>query len=147
MAFDKLNRFFGVSEDDYDTPADTEKPAPSHPTGSSNAPDERNVIALNAKPQSASRIVLFAPRVYSDTKTIGNHLLNNRAVIVNFDSVDPSSAARIVDFLTGVAFAIHGEIKRVGDKIFLVTPPRFQVDGDIASLVGGSDSDFDTDYD
>ncbi|MFT9040531.1 cell division protein SepF [Schleiferilactobacillus harbinensis] len=145
MAFDKLNRFFGVSEDDEETddPIDQTAERTTPPAAGS---DDRNVIALSAKPQTASRIVLFAPRVYSDTKTIGNHLLNNRAVIVNFDSVDAPSAARIVDFLTGVAFAIHGEIKRVGDKIFLVTPPRFQVDGDIASLVAGTDTDFDSDY-
>ncbi|KRL14210.1 cell division protein SepF [Schleiferilactobacillus perolens] len=145
MAFDKLNRFFGVSDDEYDQDDATAAGSATAKDTQVNS-DEGNVIAMNAKPQQASRIVLFAPRVYSDTKAIGNHLLNNRAVIVNFDSVDGASAARIVDFLTGVAFAIHGEIKRVGDKIFLVTPPRFQVDGDIAALFSGSDSDLDSDY-
>jgi cell division inhibitor SepF len=38
----------------------------------------------------------------------------------------------VIDFLTGTVFAIKGEIQRVGDKIFLCTPAKFEIEGSIS---------------
>ncbi|EFB63220.1 hypothetical protein HMPREF9209_0701 [Lactobacillus gasseri 224-1] len=82
---------------------------------------------------------MYEPRVYSDAKEVAQNLLNNKAVIINFARMDDEQARRIVDFITGTVYALNGEIQRVGDKIFLATPPKFETDGKIAELVEKKD--------
>lgn len=66
---------------------------------------------------------------------MGRNLLADTAVLVNFSRMEPGDAKRIVDFLTGLVFAINGEIKRVGNMIFLVTPANFEVSGSLAEKI------------
>lgn len=98
----------------------------------------QNVVSMDEKRSlkndSNQNIVLFAPKTYSDVKEITDKLLINQAVIVNFTSIDDAQAKRIVDFLTGAVFAINGEIQRVDDAIFLVTPANYTISGEIASV-------------
>lgn len=128
-----LSQFFGMS-DLPDTPeTQQEKPQTS---GRKN-----NVVSLQSGPTNQNKIVLLEPRIYSDAKQAGGFLINNQAVIVNFNKIDASQATRIVDFLTGTVFAINGEIKRVGEEIFLCTPPNYQVDGDLDSTMNNNLND------
>lgn len=90
---------------------------------------------MNSPVGKTAKIVVYEPRIYSDAKEIGSHLLNNRAVVINFDRIEADDARRIVDFLTGTVFAINGEIKRIGESIFLVTPANFEIDGSLASTI------------
>ena len=135
MAFEKLGSFFGINdEDDFDEkPAQTKTEQPK--TDYSN--NEKVVsmsTASEARTKANSKIAIYQPRVYSDAKVIAKQLLNNKAVIVNFTNVNDQQSKRIVDFLTGTIFALNGEIKRVGEKIFLCTPPKFEIDGSIPDI-------------
>ncbi|MGR3741964.1 cell division protein SepF [Companilactobacillus sp. DQM5] len=121
MAFEKLSNFFGMNEEEnYGT---------NDEMMNEEYTDDKVVqmsSAVNSK--KTSKIVISQPVAYSDTKDIATMLLSNKAVIVNFSKIDDSQAKRIVDFLTGTLFAIDGEIKNVGEKIFLCTPQKFEVD-------------------
>lgn len=141
MAFDKLGRFFGIdgSEDEVNDAIDPSEETINEETPQSN---ERrgNVVSINSAGTPTSKIVLEEPRVYSDAKEVAQNLLNNKAVIINFARMDDAQARRIVDFITGTVYALNGEIQRVGDKIFLATPPKFETDGKIAELVEKKDN-------
>ncbi|MFD1471458.1 cell division protein SepF [Companilactobacillus mishanensis] len=134
MAFEKLGNFFGISdEENYDgNQAQT--------TTTNEANDYSNnekVVSMDSSStvkNASSKIAIYQPRVYADAKVVSKQLLNNKAVIVNFNNISDDQAKRIVDFLTGTVFALNGEIKRVGDKIFLCTPPKFQIDGSIPDI-------------
>lgn len=143
MAFDKLGRFFGISNDD-DLENDEEYVAQNNDENEEvplNTVNRDNVVSiksgLNA---SKSKIVLYEPRVYSDAKDVAQNLLNNRAVVINFSRMEDNSARRIVDFITGTVYALNGEIQRIGDRIFLATPPKFVTDGKISDLVDKKDN-------
>jgi cell division inhibitor SepF len=136
-----FGKFFDMNdaEEDYDEevePAATEaeaQPAPAQPARSSVAPNRSNVVSMNQTAAKGAKIELYEPRIYSDAKEIGRNLLGDTAVLVNFTHLEGQDAKRIVDFMTGVVFAVNGEIKRVGDRIFLVTPANFEVSGTLAS--------------
>lgn len=142
MAFDKLGRFFGISNDDeleddeeYTTRNENNNSLPF------NSINRDNVVSIKSGLNSAkSKIVLYEPRVYSDAKDVAQNLLNNKAVVINFSRMEDSSARRIVDFITGTVYALNGEIQRIGDKIFLATPPKFVTDGKISDLVDKKDN-------
>lgn len=134
MAFEKLGSFFGLSdEENYDAETQTNQQQDE----SVDYSDNQKVVSMNsssATKSASSKIAIYQPRVYGDAKTVSKQLLNNKAVIVNFNNISDEQAKRIVDFLTGTVFALNGEIKRVGDKIFLCTPPKFQIDGSIPDI-------------
>ncbi|MDR3190440.1 MAG: cell division protein SepF [Lactobacillaceae bacterium] len=97
------------------------------------ATSRKNVISMGGHNNSNSKIVLLEPRIYSDAKQISQEVLDGSAVVVNFDAMDPALAKRVVDFLLGTVYAVEGELQRVADNIFLVTPANFEISGTIAS--------------
>lgn len=138
MAFDKLGRFFGIAEDDdlnEDLFTEEETPVEENKNNERRA----NVVSINSGATPTSKIVLYEPRVYSDAKEVAQNLLSNKAIIINFARMDDTQSRRIVDFITGTVYALNGEIQRVGDKIFLATPPKFETDGKIAELMDKKD--------
>lgn len=136
-----LSKFFGMN-DEYDEDYEEEptptaqsqsKPAPTTP----NRPnDSRKVVAMRSAKPNTSHIAICEPRIYSDAKSIAKQITDGDAVLVNFARVDEAQAQRIVDFLNGTAYAVGGEIKRIGEQIFLCTPHNFEVSGDVAANLG-----------
>jgi cell division inhibitor SepF len=142
MAFDKLGRFFGISDEDEmanEPNYEEDNEASEHSEQMTNS-RANNVVSIKAGMSATSKIVLYEPRVYSDAKEVAQNLLNNKAVIINFSRMEDSSARRIVDFITGTVYALNGEIQRIGDKIFLATPPKFVTDGKITELIDKKDN-------
>jgi cell division inhibitor SepF len=107
-----LANFFGMDTDQPENQID--KPAD-------------NVVMMNRQEPETSSIIVFEPVNYTDVDTIAQKLLEDSAVIIKLDKLDNNSAARMVDFLNGVLFAIHGSINRLGRNIFICSPKKFQV--------------------
>lgn len=145
MAFSKIGKFFGVSDDEDELLDSEEYVDDQEVTDEDNIPngviDHDKVVSIKSGVNSAkSKIVLYEPRVYSDAKDVAQNLLSNKAVIINFSRMEDASARRIVDFITGTVYALNGEIQRIGDKIFLATPPKFVTNGKISDLVDKKDN-------
>ncbi|WP_419513722.1 cell division protein SepF [Lactobacillus kimbladii] len=144
MAFSKIGKFFGVANDDDEILDDEyaeEQQLNNEDNYSAGAVDRDNVVSIKSGMNAAkSKIVLYEPRVYSDAKDVAQNLLNNKAVIINFSRMEDASARRVVDFITGTVYALNGEIQRIGDKIFLATPPKFVTNGKISDLVDKKDT-------
>ncbi len=90
--------------------------------------------AKDTKPKMAGKITIVEPRVYSEAMGIAKQVINGDAVLVNFHLIEEYQARRIVDFLTGTVYAEDGDIKRVGDEIFLCTPKGMEIDGTAQTL-------------
>ena len=108
----------------------------------------RNVVSMQqsrvAKSQAKSRavkenhgnkIIIIEPRAYSEAMKIAKHIMNGESVLVNFHQIEEYQARRIVDFLTGTVYAENGDIKRVGNEIFLCTAQGVEIDGTAQSLM------------
>ena len=65
------------------------------------------------------------------TQDIANYLKTKKATVVNLHRLQKDQAKRVVDFLSGVIYAIEGDIQRIGPKIFLCTPRNISVAGTI----------------
>ena len=144
MAFSKIGKFFGVANDEDEMLDDEyaeDQQLNNEDNYSAGAVDRDNVVSIKSGMNAAkSKIVLYEPRVYSDAKDVAQNLLNNKAVIINFSRMEDASARRVVDFITGTVYALNGEIQRIGDKIFLATPPKFVTNGKISNLVDKKDT-------
>ncbi|GEK32641.1 cell division protein SepF [Kurthia sibirica] len=82
--------------------------------------------------QKTSKVILFEPRVYSEAQDIGDCLKNKKAAVINLQRIDKAQGKRIIDFLSGAIFALNGDIKKIGEDIFLCTPDNVEVDGNIS---------------
>ena len=95
----------------------------------SNVP-ARNVnrgVSLNA---SSIELKVVRPDTFVNSRQIADHLLNNRTVVLNLEATNKETARRILDFLSGVAYSIGGQLKRVANNTFVITPDNVAVSGD-----------------
>jgi Uncharacterized protein conserved in bacteria len=90
------------------------------------------------------QVILASPKNFESAQEIADHMRENRAVLMNFEGTEYEIARRIVDFISGVAYALNGNIKKVGQGVFLCAPYDIEVNYDIRSNYKGADtSDWD----
>ena len=65
---------------------------------------------------------MVAPVRFGDAKEIGDHMRQSNPVIVNLQQADRTCSARMIDFCSGIAYALSCEMERVADQVFLLTP-------------------------
>ncbi len=82
--------------------------------------------------EGGAKMILLEPRAYSEAQQIADHLKKRNTVVVNLKRVTSDQAKRIMDFLGGTIYAIHGNIQKVGSGIFLCTPNNINVQGKIS---------------
>ena len=82
------------------------------------AQKKNKVVNIHATTQL--KVVLVKPERFEDASTIADHLNNKRTVVLN-----------LVDFLSGVAYANNGQIKRVANSTFIITPYNVDIMGDL----------------
>ena len=70
-----------------------------------------------------SRVTTLHPRSYEDARAIGEQYRDGNPVIINLTALSDAHARRVVDFAAGLAFAMRGDIDKVTDKVFLISPP------------------------
>lgn len=122
-----LRNFFGDPDEEYDNVENNQEAVVNNSNGKVVAMHGPHAVKENSK------IALYQPRLYSDVQEIADELLANRAVIINFTQMDSGEAKRLIDFLNGTVYAIDGNIKRIGEQIFLCTPRNFDVEGELST--------------
>ena len=85
-------------------------------------------------------LCVIKPTSVEDAREITETLLNNRAVILNVEGLDVEIAQRIIDFTSGSTFAISGNLQKISNYIFVVTPASVDISGDFLSLVDAFDT-------
>ena len=77
---------------------------------------------LQVHAHRGSQITKRVPKSLGDAQRAAEDLKERRPVIVNLEQADDELARRVIDFISGVAYALNGFYERVGDKVFLFTP-------------------------
>ncbi|MBQ9745959.1 MAG: cell division protein SepF [Clostridia bacterium] len=95
----------------------------------------------------AIELKVVKPERYGNVKQIADHLLNHRTVVLNLESTNKETAKRLLDFLSGVAYSIDGQLKRVATNTFVITPCNVDVSGEQMRAATGEDtSNFTTTF-
>ena len=105
-------------------------------TGSKVTGFSGHVVGSGAKQE----VVLFHPVNFNDTSKAADYLRNKKAVIVNMENVDRAMARRVVDFLSGCAYALDGKVKKIAQSTYLFCPHHMDVVGDLESLQAEAES-------
>ena len=101
---------------------------PAEPVRETSA--KRNkVVNINATAQL--KVVLVKPERFEDAGAVADHLNSKRTVVLNLESTNKEVSRRLVDFLSGVAYANNGQIKRVANSTYIITPYNVDIMGDL----------------
>jgi cell division inhibitor SepF len=73
---------------------------------------------------------LASPTEFADVKDVGERFRSNQPVIINLTGAGSAEAKRILDFASGLIFGLNGEIKKVADRVFMLTPAGYEVSAD-----------------
>lgn len=131
---DKFKEFFTpVDEGEYDEEEMVEEKVASEEKSydfSSNRALSREKV-VNFGSGAQLQVVLVKPERFEDAPAIADHLNAKRTVVLNLESAPKEVVRRLVDFLSGVAYANKGQIKRAANNTFVITPNNVDVSGDV----------------
>ena len=139
-----------MEEYDYDEEEDLEpepEPAPSPRRSAFSAPDPQpsstarrsgpaRVVNLNNN--SSMQVILVKPDRFDTVSEIADHLRDKKAIVLNLESTNKDVARRLVDFLSGVAYALDGKIKKVAISTYILTPFNVEIVGDLVEELENS---------
>jgi cell division inhibitor SepF len=75
----------------------------------------------------SARVHVVTPARFGDAKEIADRLKDNRPVIVNLQVAERDLQRRMIDFCSGVTYALSGEMEKVADQVFLLAPTNVKV--------------------
>lgn len=138
---DELKRLARPYEDE-DEEYEEFEPAPKQEKKKERAPREeapvfdaaaerRNNKVVNIHTTTQLQVVLVKPDRFEAAPEIADHLREKRTVVLNLESVGKDVARRLLDFISGVAYASEGKIKKVAVGTYIVTPFNVDILGDL----------------
>ena len=92
---------------------------------------ERSVRSEPSYNSPAMEVVLVKPERFENASEIADHLREKRTVVLNLESTNKEIARRLLDFLSGVAYANEGKIKKVAISTYIITPYNVDILGDL----------------
>jgi cell division inhibitor SepF len=91
----------------------------------------KNAQVVSIHSQKQVRVVVMEPSSFEEAQNIADQLKNRRPVIVNLENTEKTLAKRIVDFISGTTYALNGNMKKVGNGIFLFVPTNIDISGEM----------------
>ncbi len=96
-----------------------EEPAPP--------PASRPTSVVTAVPMPATRVHVMEPKGFNDAQEVGDRLKAGQPVILNLQAVDRDLQRRLIDFSSGLAYALNGTMAKAAEQVFLLTPSNVEV--------------------
>ncbi len=131
--FDSIKNIMTIPEEDEfeeEIKAEREETRKTQPE---KRPEQPRV--LGGKPKSAQpgamQVVLVKPDRFEDVTSIADHLNAKKTVVLNLEVCDRDVSRRIIDFLSGAAYANHGSIRKVAVSTFMIVPTNVDVMGEL----------------
>ena len=145
---DELKKIIHPYDDeDYDYEDDFEEPAKESRSLFDDRKEERReerrsedrhnkVVNIHATTQL--KVVLVKPERFENASEIADHLKEKRTVVLNLESTNKDVARRLIDFLSGVAYAGEGKIKKIAANTYIITPYHVDIEGDLIAELESS---------
>jgi cell division inhibitor SepF len=107
-------------------------PAPAPPRAAvreepSGVSAPRPSVVRTIGPTTAARVHVVEPQGFNDAQEVGDRLKANQPVILNLQGLPRELQRRLIDFSSGLAYAVAGSMQRVADQVFLLTPTNVEV--------------------
>ncbi|MEF9984651.1 MAG: cell division protein SepF [Oscillospiraceae bacterium] len=132
IMIEKLQKFFGVpNEDEEDEDINFVQQSSRSDSNYADDTPKRSNKVVNIAATTQLQVVLVKPERFEDASTIADHLNAKRTVVLNLESTNKDVSRRLIDFLSGVAYANEGQIKKVAVSTYIITPYNVDFMGDL----------------
>ena len=135
---DTLRNLIGIPENDYDNDYDDEMQSGNidqqeeeQTSMASPSSDRKHNKVVNIHATTQLAVVLVKPERYEDAASIADHLNAKKTVVLNLEQTSKDVSRRLIDFLCGVAYANNGQMKRVANNSYIITPYNVDIMGDL----------------
>lgn len=125
---DKIKKMIGTEEYDEQLEDEEGEIDETEKKNTHNLKDSNRVV--NIKTQARVRVVIVKPICFQDCGSIVDNLKENKTVVLNLESTEREISRRIIDFVSGAAYANNGQIKSIANMIFIITPYNVDVVGE-----------------
>ena len=105
--------------------------APARTVFQDSTAEKRDNKVVNIHATTQLQVVLVKPERFENAAEIADHLREKRTVVLNLEQTNKDIARRLIDFLSGVAYAQDGKIKKVAVNTYLITPYNVDLMGDL----------------
>ncbi len=99
--------------------------------GKSSTSDSKQNKVVNIHTTTQLQVVLVKPERFDDARPVADHLNSKHTVVLNLEATNKEVSRRLIDFLSGVAYANNGQIKRVANSTYIITPYNVNIMGDL----------------
>ncbi len=86
---------------------------------------------VNLTNSAPVQVVLVKPERFEAAAEIADHLRDKRPVLMNLEQTQKDTARRLLDFLSGVAYALDGKIRKIASNTYIITPYNVDIMGDL----------------
>lgn len=128
---ERVRRFFALEESDsYSISSSSIEALQQHPQVGPpiRSPQRSNIVSLPARRAgNTQQIVLLEPSSFGEAREVAEALKQKKPIIVNVRKTDKDLARRIVDFLSGIAYAIDGHMTKITDSIYIFAPATVEI--------------------
>ncbi len=133
----KRGSVFKKKERDYDY--DMEDDLVTESSKVRNVKQQSRITPMRSrKTSSGMEVCVFKPTLFDEAREITDTLLSQCTVVLNFEGLDVDLAQRIIDFASGSCYAIGGNLQKVSNYIFIMTPKSVDISGDFQDIISGA---------
>ena len=119
-------------DEDYDDEDELDEAPPRRePSFERVKSEDRHNKVVNIHATTQLKVVLVKPERFENAAEIADHLKEKRTVVINLESTNKDIARRLIDFLSGVAYAGEGKIKKIAANTYIITPYHVDIEGDL----------------
>ena len=119
-------------DEDYDDEDELDEAPPRRePSFERVKSEDRHNKVVNIHATTQLKVVLVKPERFENAAEIADHLKEKRTVVLNLESTNKDIARRLIDFLSGVAYAGEGKIKKIAANTYIITPYHVDIEGDL----------------
>ena len=133
--FSKISDLFLGGEDEFEEYEDevVEKApfTPSEPVIKPQAGKKSGSRVVNIHATTQLEVAVLQPQSYEDSREIADRLKSKKAVVINLEELQKEDAVKVLDFVSGVVYALEGDIQKVSSGIFLIAPYNVSIASDV----------------
>lgn len=127
---DKMIGIMGFADEEFEEDLVEEKNREAEPQEEVRS-NRKSAQVVSIHTQKQMKVVVMEPNSFEDAQNIADQLKSRRPVIVNLENAEKTLAKRIVDFISGTAYALSGNMQKVGNGIFLFVPNNVDISGEM----------------
>lgn len=96
------------------------------------------ISPMRQKRSGGMEVCVIRPKSMEDAREITETLLEECTVVLNMEGLDLEIAQRIIDFASGSCYAVHGNLQKISNYIFIITPESVDISGDFQEILSGA---------